>query len=50
MDKSNLLVVAMAEECRQMMLQWEEEDTSLPESMRRPHLEQNVRANRKARR
>ncbi len=39
MDKSNLLVVAMAEECRRIMQKWEEEDSSLPEAMRRKHLE-----------
>jgi len=39
MDKSNLLVVAMAEECRHIMQKWEEDDSSLPESMRRKHLE-----------
>ena len=39
MDKSNLLIVAMAEECRRIMQQWEEEDSGMPESIRRKHLE-----------
>ena len=39
MDQSNLLVVAMAEECRAIIQQWQEEDSSLPESTRRAHLE-----------
>lgn len=39
MDKSNLLVVAMADECRQIILKWEDEDPDLPKSIRRKHLE-----------
>ena len=39
MDQTNLLVVAMAEECRRIILQWEDEDSELPESIRRAHLE-----------
>lgn len=39
MDNSNLLVVAMADECRRIMLQWHDEDSNLPESTRRAHLE-----------
>ena len=38
MDNSNLLVVAMGEECRQIIEQWEQQETDLPESMQRPHL------------
>jgi hypothetical protein len=39
MDKSNLLVVEMAEECRRIILEWHEEDADLPEPLRRTHLE-----------
>ncbi len=39
MDQSNQLVVAMAEECRRIILQWQDEDPDLPESIRRTHLE-----------
>ncbi len=39
MDKSNLLVVAMAEECRRIILEWQDDDSQLPEPLRRAHLE-----------
>lgn len=39
MDKSDLLVVAMAEECRRTILKWQDDDENLPESIRRVHLE-----------
>jgi hypothetical protein len=39
MDQSNLLVVAMAEECRRILLQWQDEDAGLPKPIRRTHLE-----------
>ena len=39
MDNSNLLVVAMADECKRIILTWQDEDDSLPESVRREHLE-----------
>ncbi len=39
MDHSNLLIVAMAEECRRMILGWQDEDPDLPNPLRRAHLE-----------
>jgi hypothetical protein len=39
MDQSNLLVVAMAEECKRIIEQSKEEDSDLPESIRRLHLQ-----------
>ena len=39
MDNSNLLVVAMAEECRRIILQWHDDDPNLPKPLRRKHLE-----------
>lgn len=38
MEKSDLLVVAMAEECRQVIEQWEEVESNLPNPIRRTHL------------
>ena len=39
MDQSSLLVAAMAEECRRIIQQWPDQDSDLPKSLRRPHLE-----------
>jgi hypothetical protein len=39
MDQSSLLVIAMAEECNRIIQQWHEENSDLPESIRRKHLE-----------
>ena len=39
MDHSSQLVVAMAEECRRILVTWEDSESNLPDSTRRPHLE-----------
>lgn len=39
MDKSTLLVVGMAEECRRIILLWHDQDPHLPNVFRREHLE-----------
>lgn len=39
MDQSNLLVVAMAEECKRIIQEWKDDDPDLPKPMRRKHLE-----------
>ncbi len=39
MDQSSLLVIAMAEECKRIIMDWSDTDSDLPDSIRRTHLE-----------